>query len=139
MTKNTVPFGGDFNSRAVEFANHFRETRMDSHRAVEAFDDSDRYLVAFGNDCYSKDERAQLEVTLFRQMLDDYRVTEVAFGLSTQVDDAEGNAGYSWCMILQASQELLDEHADVREQREWLEEALWNAWFIATGSKPLGN
>ena len=53
--------------------------------------------VVFGNDDYAHDDRARLEVTIFRQHLHDADIVELGFG---QSDD-----GRSWAMIVHATDE----------------------------------
>lgn len=72
-------------------------------------------VVVFGNDGYSQDERARLEVELLRQPIADAEMKEIGFGLDAlAVDDY----GYTWAMLVETN--------DI----EFLRAAVWDAWRI---------
>ncbi|WP_397569067.1 hypothetical protein [Schlesneria sp. T3-172] len=73
-------------------ANYVGKFHMTQHRGVLPVDDG---MIVFGNDGYSNDERSQREVSMVRDRLKPFELSEPEFAVS---DD-----GYSWALVYSLS------------------------------------
>ena len=107
----------------------------------------DGLAAVFGNDGYSFDPRARLEVHFLRRLLDAQQIDELGFGIDTMkkgpksdelgvgIDTMKkgpkSDAGCSWAMIIRSQEEskvstdVMDSHGDE------VTEMVWQAWLEA--------
>ena len=105
--------------KAQMLANVTAEKFQHIHRGAAWLHEGE-VVVVFGNDGYSQDVRARLEVELLRQQIADAEMTEIGFVLNTlPVDDC----GYTWAMLVETN--------DI----ELLRTAVWDAWRIIMDHK----
>lgn len=101
----------DYNQTAAHFANVAVELLFSTRYGHL---DGDHYAAVFSNNGYTEDEKTRLEVSVFRQFLEEAGVKELGFGLD--------ESGYTWVMML-----------DTMDGATWAEKAR-DARFIASGS-----
>jgi hypothetical protein len=83
----------DWNAEAATMAQYVRDNMFEAHRGAMPWK-QEGISVAFGNDGYSKDDRAKSEVARVREYLQERGLPILGFG----VDSTEG---YSWAMLVQ--------------------------------------
>jgi hypothetical protein len=111
----------DWNSVASEIAQYAKTCRPSAQRGSVSFPIGPHGAVvgAFAHDDYVKDQRSRREVDLLRCALSAVGVDEVGFCVSKD--------GGSWAL-------LVDSSAPPDRLRLFLEEAVTQAWQIASGT-----
>ena len=105
----------DWNAEAARAADHVTCTELfKAHRGAIPWGNLG-VVVVFGNDSYTKDERARREVEFVREFLRTEGLTELGFGV-------DSDEGYSWAMIVDTN------------FTPPLFYAVWEAWGRASGA-----
>src|SRR5262249_44866129 len=97
-----------------------REDCFEAHRGAFWGDQAGRLAVAFGNDGYPGDERAQQEVAAVRRLLAEYGGREIGFAVQEE---------YSWALGCELPERL---------SPDILEGVLWAAWVQFASAKASG-
>jgi hypothetical protein len=107
------------NMKIEQIADHIGETMMESHRGAIPW--TRNAVIAYGNDCYSKDKRSQAAVEHLREGLKQTRFIEIAFG-------TDSDRGLTWAMQIAFPCEFT-----AKNVAQQLSKAVWAGWFSTFG------
>ncbi len=105
----------NWQQEAQEAADYVSLEMFKAHRGAMNWRNTGVFLV-FGNDGYSRHERAQKEVEFMREFLRLANATELAFAVDAQDE-------YSWVLLVSSDQL----NSDI------LNAAVWAGWSVAQG------